>query len=30
MFFEVYDTDNPVGEVWPLNNYFERWSESVT
>ena len=19
MIFEVYDTDNPVGEVWPLN-----------
>ena len=24
LFFEVYDTDNPVGEVWPLNIYFER------
>ena len=23
-FFEVYDTDIPVGEVWPLNIYFER------
>ena len=23
MFFEVYDTDSPVGEVWPLNIYFE-------
>ena len=23
-FFEVYDTDSPVGEVLPLNIYFER------
>ena len=21
-FFEVYDTDSPVGEVWPLKIYF--------
>ena len=26
MFFEVDDTDNPVGEAWPLNIYFERRS----
>ena len=24
MFFEVYDTDSPAGEVLPLNSYFER------
>ena len=23
MFFEVYDTDSPVGDLWPLNIYFE-------
>ena len=23
-FFRIYDTDNTVGEVWPLNIYFER------
>ena len=23
-FFEVYDTDSPVREVWPSNIYFER------
>ena len=24
LFFEVYDTDSPVAEVWPFNIYFER------
>ena len=24
MFFEVYDTDSPAGEVWLLNVYFAR------
>ena len=28
MFFEVYDTDSPVGEVLPLNIYFEQSSFS--
>ena len=23
-FFEVYDNDSPVGDVWPLNIYFDR------
>ena len=30
MCFEVYDTDNPAGEVWLSNFYFERALKSDT
>ena len=30
MFLEVYDADNPAGEVWSLNIYFERLANLIS